>query len=105
MKRLFAQPDLCNRTDSGPAFTVDDFAQKPAGGWRDMIVVTAANQFADEAAQGCAVVNIIPERQLVNRDSDFGCALDRLFENALGTPIDLFKHALVQLLQADQVLA
>ena len=41
----------------------------------------------------------------MNFEADLFCARERLFRDALRAPVDIFKHAAVQLLQPDQVVA
>ena len=60
---------------------------------------------AGKPPQAFDVVNVVPDRQHVDVESDFARALQRLRGDALGAPGDVIEQAAVRGFQAEQIIA
>src|SRR5277367_5594020 len=68
--------------------------------WRQL-----AGKLGIEPAQIIPVVDIVPYRQAMDLEIDFTGALERLRGHPLGAPGNIFEHAAVSGLEAQQIIA
>src|ERR1700733_4862389 len=64
-----------------------------------------SSELAPQPFQGGRVVNVIPGGQKLGRQADFAGAFERLGKNPLRAPVDVLEQPVVQLLDANQVVA
>ncbi len=58
-----------------------------------------------QPAQAIDIVDIVPDRQIMNFETDLAGALAGLLGNALGAPIDVIEHVAMRRLEPEQVIS
>src|SRR2546423_7984213 len=106
-RACIALRSIAGRPNSISTFALKQIGKKLARGRRREKIGAAAvraKQLATEARKGCAIVDVVPGRQQMNRQVDFLRGGDGFFKHPLGAPINLLKQTVMSLFEPNQVI-
>jgi hypothetical protein len=96
------------RPNPDAPFAFEQLAEKLPRGWCRRTtagVPVKSEEFMAEPGECRAVIDIVPSRQKMDRQTDLLSSRDCLFENTVGAPVDFFEQAAMEFLQANQIIA